>query len=220
MVWFQVELEEEWKEEGDLIVEDIMDAYLNLTLKVLRILKWKQSHCPLATYLVKIDDDVHLNVLKYLKQLQLYSGHEAHNLIAGHLYNDTDVIRDPNSKWFVPNEVYSAPRFPKFVSGICYVFGVDAVPKLYHASLSQPLFHLEDVFLTGMVAGNILNMKLSHIPTLAIYWSPVYSLVTSSCTFYETYVAVHSASVDNLRCWSRFNSESFVCDSWPIFLHC
>lgn len=39
--------------------------------------------------------------------------------------------------------------YPNYLSGTGYVMSIDAAVKLYNASLSIPLFHLEDVYLTG-----------------------------------------------------------------------
>lgn len=201
-------------------MDDINDTYFNLTLKVLRILKWKLQYCKLSKYLVKIDDDVHLQVFRYLTHLKSYSGSEARNLIAGHVYNGTNPIRNPLSKWFIPDILFSAEKLPVFVSGICYALGIDAVPKIYQESLQHPVFHLEDVFLTGMIAGDILKMKHNHIPSVAIYWAPSYNFVTPACTFYKNYVIIHSVRASDILCWNKFNRKDFACGPWPISFYC
>ncbi|XP_010193189.1 PREDICTED: beta-1,3-galactosyltransferase 2-like, partial [Mesitornis unicolor] len=58
-------LEEENSLHGDLIQQDFMDTYNNLTLKTLMGMEWVSKHCPNASYVVKADSDVFLN-LNYL----------------------------------------------------------------------------------------------------------------------------------------------------------
>lgn len=45
--------------------------------------------------------------------------------------------------------MYEDKVYPNYLSGSGYVMSIDAVAKLYNATLSAPLFHLEDVYLTG-----------------------------------------------------------------------
>lgn len=45
--------------------------------------------------------------------------------------------------------MYSGNIYPNYLSGTGYVMSMDVVAKLYNASLTTPLLHLEDVYLTG-----------------------------------------------------------------------
>lgn len=45
--------------------------------------------------------------------------------------------------------MYSGNTYPAYLSGTGYVMSMDVVEKLYKTSLVTPLFHLEDVYLTG-----------------------------------------------------------------------
>lgn len=47
--------------------------------------------------------------------------------------------------------MYDKDKYPNYLSGTGYVMSIDTVAKLYNASLETPVFHLEDVFLTGSV---------------------------------------------------------------------
>ena len=40
---------------GDLVVEDFIDSYVNLTLKSLFILKWAKDYCPQAKFVAKVE---------------------------------------------------------------------------------------------------------------------------------------------------------------------
>lgn len=45
--------------------------------------------------------------------------------------------------------MYSQKTYPNYLSGTGYVMSVDVVPRLYRAARKTPIFHLEDVYITG-----------------------------------------------------------------------
>lgn len=51
---------------------------------------------------------------------------------------------------YSPSYMYSEKIYPNYVSGTAYVMSIDVVPKLFSAVFQTPLFHLEDVYITGM----------------------------------------------------------------------
>ncbi|GLH01115.1 Beta-1,3-galactosyltransferase brn, partial [Gryllus bimaculatus] len=63
------EVLEESQRHGDLLVEDFTDAYHNLTLKTLFLLKWAVRECPSAEFVLKTDDDVLINTRGLVRAL-------------------------------------------------------------------------------------------------------------------------------------------------------
>lgn len=57
-------LDGSWKYE-DVIVEDFIDTYFNLTLKSMMLLNWMKFNYPTVRYIV--DDDMYLNVENVFK---------------------------------------------------------------------------------------------------------------------------------------------------------
>ena len=55
---------------GDIVQEDFMDAYKNLTYKGVAGLRYVSENCRNASYVMKTDDDVVVNVYALLQQLQ------------------------------------------------------------------------------------------------------------------------------------------------------
>ena len=54
---------------GDLVQENFVDSYRNLTLKTLMAIRWASTYCSNANFVLKIDDDVLVNpspLLEYL----------------------------------------------------------------------------------------------------------------------------------------------------------
>lgn len=55
-------LQEESVTFRDIIQQDFLDTYNNLTLKTMMGMEWVTKYCPRASYVLKIDSDMFLNV--------------------------------------------------------------------------------------------------------------------------------------------------------------
>ncbi|NXT71504.1 B3GT2 galactosyltransferase, partial [Chaetops frenatus] len=93
-------LQEEDELHGDLLQQDFLDTYNNLTLKTLMGLEWVSRFCPNATYVMKADHDVFLN-LEYLAGLLRPPRTD---FATGYVYRRTGPLRNRAYKWFVPRE--------------------------------------------------------------------------------------------------------------------
>lgn len=221
MLFLQRELEAEATRHGDIVIDSILDAYLNLTAKVLRMLKWTESRCSEIRFLFKVDDDVHVNLIKVLEYLVKLTDkpHLASDLIAGPLYTNKAPIRTclpPNGKWFAPPEVWPEETYPDFCGGPSYILGSGARSKIYRASLSQPLLHLEDVFITGVIGNRLLGLKLTGMPGMEIS-SGYRTQLVSSCFLQQQRLVIHPVSPKILYSWRHFNSRDYICSCWPLF---
>lgn len=70
-------------------------------------------------------------------------------LLLGLRFCNSKPIANISSKWYSPMYMYSGNVYPAYLSGTGYIMSMDVVEKLYNTSLSTPLFHLEDVYLSG-----------------------------------------------------------------------
>lgn len=84
-------------------------------------------------------------------------------LLMGYKFCKAKPISDVTSKWYAPNYMYSGEYYPDYLSGTAYVMTFETAQRLYKGSLKTPLFHLEDVYLTGFVADKI-KLKRQHHP--------------------------------------------------------
>ena len=60
---------EESRTHGDILQEDFVDSYMNLTLKSVMGLKWVSNHCMKAEFVMKTDDDIYVNINSLLNHL-------------------------------------------------------------------------------------------------------------------------------------------------------
>ncbi|XP_031710473.1 beta-1,3-galactosyltransferase 2-like [Anarrhichthys ocellatus] len=139
-------LEAESRRHHDIIQQDFLDSYKNLTTKTLMGMNWVAIHCPQAGYVMKTDSDMFVNteylIYKLLRpELKLKKNYFTGNNMRGYAPN-----RNKDSKWYMPPELYPGEKYPTFCSGTGYVFSGDLARKIYGASLRIRQLHLEDVY--------------------------------------------------------------------------
>jgi len=149
---------------GDIVVEDFIDSYSNLTLKTVFMLKWVVNRCSSVPFVLKTDDDMLINVRGLIKELANDTYQPSQPMIIGRIQNRPKPFRTSSSKWYLPSWLYSEERLPAFASGTGYVMTQRAVADVYSKSLDVPLIPLEDVFISGLVANINLHIPLVDAP--------------------------------------------------------
>ncbi|XP_071502797.1 beta-1,3-galactosyltransferase 1-like [Diadema antillarum] len=139
----QSDLHRELINYGDIVQENFVDSYLNLTVKTVAGFKWASKYCQNAKFVMKTDDDMMVNTVRMLTYLRTAPWK---NFMAGKAAFDYDVIRDPYSKFYVPYKVLRQDKYPPYCIGIGYVMSIDVVHKVYLTALQTPIFPWEDVF--------------------------------------------------------------------------
>ncbi|RNA12030.1 beta-1-3-galactosyltransferase 1 [Brachionus plicatilis] len=142
-------VEEENKFYSDIIQQDFIDTYSNLTLKSIMGLQWISLYCPNVKYVLKIDDDVLVNIpflVSYLKSLKYLD-----NYYIGSYQIGAPVIRDEQFKWAIFPSDYSSNCYPPYHQGPAYLISGKFAPVLYNISKYTRLFKLEDIYM-GILA--------------------------------------------------------------------
>ena len=156
-------LEDEIKTENenynDILREDFLDSYQNLTLKTLGGIKWGAIFCSQAQFVLKTDDDMYVNVPLLRSHLMTeYRG--AGRVITGCVKNGPGGAPQPLS----PQGVSFKTVHPLFTAGAGYVLSGDLMEALYRASLDIRLVRVEDAFLTGYCARAVGDVRKYHNP--------------------------------------------------------
>ncbi|XP_072167034.1 N-acetyllactosaminide beta-1,3-N-acetylglucosaminyltransferase 4-like [Diadema setosum] len=140
----QAQLDMEAATHGDIVQEDFVDSYANLTLKTVMGLKWVASRCRQATFTMKIDDDsmIHQNRL-----LRLLKNATTRNFTAAEALIAAPVHRNTSSKYYISEKYFPAPTYPPYLNGPGYILSTDLVEGLLREATTTPLFPWEDVFL-------------------------------------------------------------------------
>jgi len=150
------ELLREATEHRDLIVSRVTDSYENLGLKTISGLDWVVQYCPDAEFVLKVDDDMFVQVDKLLELVHslLLEG-KSQKLVVGNISRGWRPVRNPRSKYYITEAQYEGDTYPDFATGPSYLVSRAAVIPLVEEALVQKYIHLEDVFITGVVAQTV-----------------------------------------------------------------
>ncbi|MCI4383201.1 hypothetical protein PGIGA_G00023560 [Pangasianodon gigas] len=135
---------QESEEHHDIIQSDFLDSYKNLTIKTMVIMEWLAAYCQNAVYAMKIDSDMFLNVNTLVNAL-LQAPRE--NYMTGLVAKGAIVLRNPNSKWYLPKNEFPEDFYPPYALGLGYVLSLDLPNKLIEGAKHVKAVYIEDVFL-------------------------------------------------------------------------
>ncbi|XP_078662491.1 beta-1,3-galactosyltransferase 1-like [Branchiostoma floridae x Branchiostoma belcheri] len=141
----QALVQKENEQFGDIIQEDFVDTYHNLTLKTVMCLRWVSNYCAHSKYFMKTDDDMYVSFANLAKVLQALPPEKSRRMAMGYVITGAP-IRNPKSKWYMPKETYPGNKYPPFCSGTGYIVSTDICGELYRTSLDMQYLYLEDVF--------------------------------------------------------------------------
>eukprot|EP00057_Strongylocentrotus_purpuratus_P005062 XP_003730114.1 PREDICTED: uncharacterized protein LOC100893702 [Strongylocentrotus purpuratus] len=153
-------IEDEANEHRDILQEDFHDSYVNLTLKTIMGLKWSTQSCPKAKFVMKVDDDVAVNVVNLTAYLKTLNASE--DFIGGIVTKGAAPYRNANKKWYVPEDVYPDPTYPPYPQGKSYIMTMNVAREIFTASKQLEIFPWEDVFI-GLCLQKI-GMQPSEVP--------------------------------------------------------
>ncbi|XP_042238938.1 beta-1,3-galactosyltransferase 1-like isoform X2 [Homarus americanus] len=196
-------VQEESRIYGDIVVEEFVDSYTNLTLKSVFMLKWVHNNCPGAKFVMKVDDDIFLNVPNLQRTLLNKTITKIPHL-TGTLICGARPIHDQWSKWYSPKYMFREGKYPNYLSGTGYVFSGDLVKPLLDAALSTPYFHLEDVFITGICA-----RKVGVHPKDNLGFS-FYPRAVSPCVYKEAILGHGVKPSEMVKLWNMLNQPKTV----------
>ncbi|XP_074836308.1 beta-1,3-galactosyltransferase 1-like [Carettochelys insculpta] len=192
----------------DIVQQDFLDAYNNLTLKTLMGLEWVSRHCPNASYVVKADSDVFLNMEFLVRRLLQPQRPPKKDYITGYIYRNTGPLRSKAYKWYVPREVYPNDTYPPYCGGPAYVLSGDLAKKVYGVAQTLQVIHMEDAFVG--ICLHRLGINVTNSP-----WGlfNVYKLEYEKCRFSRLVMVHHYGPTDLLRIWPDFQARNKTCPS-------
>ena len=139
---------------GDIVQEDYLDSYRNLTYKAMSGLKWLNRYCKNVKLILKCDDDMVILMDKLFNHLKSVTGFPLKpvvNTIICDVWSNRPVERAGGMKWTVSKEEYSADKYPTYCPGLALLMSPDLVKVLWEKSLNTKYFWVDDVFFTGLL---------------------------------------------------------------------
>jgi hypothetical protein len=133
---------------NDLIQGNFIDAYRNLSYKSLIAWKWIKDKCNHASYILKLDDDVFLNIFK-LKQI---------------LNNNNNIFKSTSNSFICNVHPRLDKHYPPYCLGVGVIITADIISKLYLKAFEIKMFWIDDVYVG--ILGKYINAQIENIDGL------------------------------------------------------
>lgn len=199
-------LQRESEQYHDIIQQDFLDTYNNLTLKTLMGMRWVASYCSGTRFAMKTDSDVFVNTMHLIENLLRPLPPSTQNYFTGHLMKGHTPIRNKASKWYISEEEFPGDRYHPFCSGTGYVFSGDLAAKIVNASLIVKHIHLEDVYV-----GFCLNAKGVEIVPVSYSLFNLHKVPFSPCTYNKIITSHHIEPHEHIHYWEMLQEKKHTC---------
>ena len=163
------QLKEEAYTHNDIVQGNFLDTYYNLTLKGVVGLSWISRHCPSAGIVIKIDDDVYVNVFRIVDfVLPALSGKRHQIGCPYHPAGQKPILRQGakwGSKWTVESHIFPHLRtYPvDHCDGFFVVMTGDLIEPMLEAVRVNPFFHIDDIYMYGLLPRSVGDVKFTDL---------------------------------------------------------
>lgn len=126
--------------------------------------KWILEHCPGATFVWKIDDDIFIDPVTLVDWRNSEITHENSSTTMLDFYcsvmTDGEPQRNTSSKWFVSKDLWPSDKYPTYCSGWAYGISMPWIRKIYDVSESvDKALWIDDLFVTGVLVKLVHELK-------------------------------------------------------------
>ncbi|NXT44201.1 B3GL1 acetylgalactosaminyltransferase, partial [Pelecanoides urinatrix] len=188
---------------GDIIRQDFMDTYDNLTLKTIMAFRWVTEFCSNVRFLMKTDADVFINTANLVKFLLKLNSSE--NVFTGYPLIDNFAYRGFYKKTYISYDEYPFKLYPPYCSGMGYILDGKLALRVYELMSHIKPIKFEDVYVG--ICLNILKVNIS-IPEEKQFF--LYKINFDICK-YRHLIAVHGiTSSEIIRFWQDLLSNTSV----------
>lgn len=145
------QLENERKKHGDILFLDFNESFHRLVYKDIGYLHFLKESCPQTRLVFKGDDDILLVPRNLRKELDIIVSKEDEIEAIGCYKSRADVIRNPRSKYFLPEEIFGDHFFAPYYPGAAYVTTGEFTIKMAEALSSIKVIPMDDVFVGELI---------------------------------------------------------------------
>nr|CAH0111712.1 unnamed protein product [Daphnia galeata] len=145
----QQQVKDESEKYGDILQINMMDKYVDLSVKLTGLFHWLDTFCSRVDYVLKVDDDVYVNV--HNLATVLHSLNVSEPSVYGRQCGGNIPDRSA-SKWKTGFEHWPWQRFPIYFQGAGVIIAGSAVRPILSAMQVTPYFIWEDMYLIGLCA--------------------------------------------------------------------
>ncbi|XP_072246960.1 N-acetyllactosaminide beta-1,3-N-acetylglucosaminyltransferase 3-like [Leuresthes tenuis] len=204
----------EHREHNDILQWDFNESFFNLTLKQMLFLEWMERRCLHARFLLNGDDDVFAhtdNMVEYLQSLR--HNNTSKHLFTGHLITDSNPVRWPRSKYFVPVQVHESDSYPPYCGGAGYLLSSYTALVIHIKSMSIPILPIDDVYM-GMCLEAAQLVPESHPGVITFdHMIPSKQEDKFDPCYLKQQLLIHKFSpIDMYVTWHKLHSPRLQCN--------
>ncbi|NWY36142.1 B3GL1 acetylgalactosaminyltransferase, partial [Sylvia atricapilla] len=186
---------------GDIIRQDFLDTYENLTLKTIMGFQWLSEFCSNARFFMKTDIDVFINTPNLVKLLLQLNSSE--NVFTGYPFINNFANRGLGRKSFISYEEYPFKFYPPYCSGLGYILDGKLALRTYELMGHVKPVKFEDVYVG--ICLNILNVNITIPEGPELFF--LYKINFDVCK-YRHLIAVHGLTSSELvQFWQDLSSS-------------
>ncbi|XP_014661765.1 PREDICTED: beta-1,3-galactosyltransferase 5-like [Priapulus caudatus] len=145
----QSRVDEENHIHNDVVQARFLDSYANLTRKHFVALKYATESCQSADHIVKVDDDVFINLPAIISYLS--TSRTKDNIMCNVLKHEFPN-RNPRHKLFISEKEYPDNEYPPFCMGMAIIYSRHAANMLVtEAENAKFIDKIDDVYFGGIL---------------------------------------------------------------------
>ncbi|OPJ85511.1 UDP-GalNAc:beta-1,3-N-acetylgalactosaminyltransferase 1 [Patagioenas fasciata monilis] len=188
---------------GDIIRQNFLDTYNNLTLKTIMGFRWVTEFCSNARFLMKTDSDVFINTPNLVKSLLKLNSSE--NVFLGYPLVHNFPYRGFSKKTYISYDEYPFKTYPPYCSGMSYILDGKLALRIYELMSHVKPIKFEDVYVG--ICLNMLKVNIS-IPEDNKFF--LYKIDFDICK-YQHLIAVHGLTPSEIiRFWQDLSADTSV----------
>jgi beta-1,3-galactosyltransferase 1 len=188
---------------GDILQENYIDSYKNLSLKALSAMRYISSHCQFTHFVLKADDDIFVNIFALVRHLRA-SELTPPKSISCLVWPYMPVMRDPNSKWYVSPEEWPQDAYTDYCSGSAFIISVPAISTMLQVLPLTPYHWVDDFYITGILADAAQVTKTSIHPLYRLNFNQFIQEFKKSSGFGTTILFSHAKDLKKFKImWNR-----------------
>ncbi|NXS79236.1 B3GL1 acetylgalactosaminyltransferase, partial [Erpornis zantholeuca] len=187
---------------GDIIRQDFLDTYDNLTLKTIMAFQWFSEFCSHARFFMKTDDDVFINtpnLVRFLLQLN-----SSGNVFTGYPFIENFAYRGSDKRRYISYKEYPFRLYPPYCGGLGYILDGKLALRTYELMSHVKPLKFEDVYVGICI--NLLKVNLT-LPEDAEQFF-LYKIKFDTCK-YRHLIAVHGLTPSELiQFWQDLSANT------------
>ena len=167
-----------------------------------------------------MDDDVVVDFIRIYQQVveeneKSFDGETIENTMFGYIQMGLPVQRSQGWKWALSKEEFDSDFHPTFLSGWAYVTTPNVAKKLVNISKEVPVLWIDDVWVTGILAGRA-NIQLKSLNMFYTFYNE-----HIQCCVFETRIECDflvGPSGNNLTVIRKYGELSQRCSNDNLFM--